>query len=486
MNMSLGLILVIAIAAAIAPIGLLAIARSLAAASARPPLRRLPPPEIIYFVIGCATALYVWFAFVVAGSALQTLLLLMLMSSVGVVYRIAGRGPGRTVAARRDGTMPPSVAGRSATLAGLAALMLLVLCGIWFVRKASIEQQIVATAMREEALAERIEQTRQEIVRIDRRTPSNAPATPSGTAADVEREARLRTLRTLEAERDAVRGAAPNSTPQDAFAVRMPWMGFLVLLLIGGGVVGLVHRQIVERRRADARHPTHEFRTASLPDSAFYLGPSAPRFAPIVGASAVALGASIVLARLVLIVRGAGPALEQWAWLVATASAGAVTVLVLESLLVRGDADRHPARRRMLHALGGCFAGFVSWCVYRYLHVDLPFEYGEWGVGVRQWSECYDAASSPLWPAFVLYFGLTSFLTAWWHNLPQGRHRRGTFDFSYAAVAVLWAGAVHFVVPFPQPWGMLAQATIVLTVQFAAPRGDEFARVAPTERRGAA
>ncbi len=486
MNMSLGLILVIAVASALAPIGLLAIARNVAPSAARPAFRRLPPPEIIYFVIGCATALYVWFAFIVAGSALQTLLLLMLMSSVGVTYRIAGRGPGRSVAAPSGATAPPSVRGRSASvLAGLAALMLLTL-GVWFFRKANIEQQVAATVMREEALAERIEQARQEIVRMDRKTPSNAPATPSGTAADVEREARLRTLRTLEAERDAVRGAAPNATPQEAFAVRMPWMGFLVLLLIGGGVVGLVRRQIVERRRSDEGHPTHEFRSGSLPDAALYFGPSAPRFAPIVGASAVALGASIVLARLVLIVRGAGPALEQWAWLVATASAAAVAVLVVESLSVRGDADRHPARRRMLHALGGCFAGFVSWCVYRYLHVDLPFEYGEWGVGVRQWSECYDASSSPLWPAFVLYFGLTSFLTAWWHNLPRGRHRRGTFDFSYAAVAVLWAGAVHFIVPFPQPWGMLAQATIVLTVQFAAPRGDEVARFASTGRRGAA
>lgn len=482
--MSLG-VMEIVILAIVAHFAIFAAARGVSTAKRREPLRTLPPPEAIYFVIGCSTAVHAWFAFTATGSSFQTLLLLLLMASVGVVYRIAGRTP-RAVATAR----PSEAAGRVSWLR-TAAVVMVPICLLAFVLAYVRTETVVVTRQaaqdRNAALLEARIAALLADVQAQEKLLHEKPPSDADFRNRVEQHARqVQALEALRGQRDALR-APPPPTPQDAFGARMTWLGFLLLLVVGGGVAALVRRQVVERQRSDEGHPTHPRDSSSLGDGADVPRFAPPRFAAVAGSSAVALLSTVVMARLALIVRAVAPAPEQWAWLAVTAAAGSVAVLLVESALGRSpDVGGHPARRRFLHAVGGCVVGLISWSIYRHLRVDLPFEYGEWGVGIDQWRECYDDSLSPLLPAFVGYFGLTSFLTAWWHNLPRGRRHRGTFDFSDAVIAVLWAGAVQCVFPFPQPWGLLAQATIVLTVQFAAPRLETSAQGAPLERRGAA
>lgn len=449
------------------------------------------PPAIVYFIVGCAAALYLYFAFTTTGTGLQTLLLVLVVASVGAAYAAAGREsqvsfvrskpPAPRVSSagdRRTGWTPVWIT----SVVGLAILTM-----FWF--KASSHQTAtvdMAIERRHEAQIERqIVVVQEELDRLER-SPSPPP---KGTAAvDPMSAQREQLQRSLEALQQRQRRPTPAEAFQEQAVAAPIWsLGLIVLIVFAFVlVIGLTRRQITERLAADLGHPTHGSPSIA---GRIHTALSPLRRAAvteIIGSLFVGMLAAVVLSRLLLVMRSTTPSLEQWAWLTVTTAVGTASVLLTETLIGRLDVGRHPGRRRLLHAVGGCVVGAASWYVADYLRVALPFEYGVYGVDVSQWAECYDTSLKPLAPAFVGYFGLTYFLTAWWHNLPRGRSRHATFDFSDAVIAVLWAGAVHLIFPFPQPWGLLAQGATVLTIQFAAPRTDDAGRQSSAARRGAA
>ena len=67
----------------------------------------------------------------------------------------------------------------------------------------------------------------------------------------------------------------------------------------------------------------------------------------------------------------------------------------------------------------------------------------------------------------LAYFGFLFPILRWWRQADP--LRRSRFSLWSTAVCVLWAGLLGVAWPFPQPWGMMAAATIAISVQLSAP-----------------
>jgi serine/threonine protein kinase len=88
--------------------------------------------------------------------------------------------------------------------------------------------------------------------------------------------------------------------------------------------------------------------------------------------------------------------------------------------------------------------------------------------GLSEYQTFYTESQLPLLTATCVHFALVFALCRWWKQADPLRSKRiSIFAISGAVVAELIA---HFLIPVPQPWGMLVAATTSLALQYAAPR----------------
>jgi len=188
----------------------------------------------------------------------------------------------------------------------------------------------------------------------------------------------------------------------------------------------------------------------------------------VTGSLLLMFGATIVINRLLLLVLVDRVGVTPYLWSTATTFvAVSLTALVIKAVHYL---DRESSGRRLAFFAVGVAVGAASWVFAEYLSYPIPLD-GGWsrvrvGIKTSSWPECYvDGVPTVL--AFMGYYGLSFLAIDWWSMTAAKRGSR--WRIGDAFVAVFWAGAVHFVFPFPQPWGVLTAAGTALVLPFAFP-----------------
>ena len=162
---------------------------------------------------------------------------------------------------------------------------------------------------------------------------------------------------------------------------------------------------------------------------------------------------------------------KRWSlytWLTLSAIAGSWIMLTLGKFWEGNEGDHF--RRRFVMLLAGLAIGGAAFGVGQVLMVSPPnqdqftahaFSDNEM---MQKW---FTAEGSPLWPAYLVYFGGLFAILRWWTQTDPLRKAR--LSLCATAVCVLWAWIVHVFCPFSQPWGFMLAAAIAVAVQMSSP-----------------
>jgi hypothetical protein len=145
-------------------------------------------------------------------------------------------------------------------------------------------------------------------------------------------------------------------------------------------------------------------------------------------------------------------------WLAFVATLGAWGVLIPSKFWegTRGE----PILRRFVLLCVGLGLGFAAFLAEREFFVDLP----ELMNAPRAMLATEGVSRLAM---FLAYFGFLLPILRWWRQAEP--LRRSRFSLWSTAVCVFWAGLLGFAWRFPQPWGVLAAATMAISIQLAAP-----------------
>jgi hypothetical protein len=184
--------------------------------------------------------------------------------------------------------------------------------------------------------------------------------------------------------------------------------------------------------------------------------------------TAVATAMAVVLT---LIVAG-NVQVGEVCWLAGVGTLGAWGVLI-PSKFWEGTVGE-PILRRFVLLCVGLALGFVALGLDEALVVDLlPIR----ELDPRAHVQISLVAKEAL---FLAYFTFLMPVLRWWRQADPLRGSR--FSFWSTGICIGWAAVLSLAWPFPQPWGMMAAATIAVSVQLAAPWFDWRAlRVRPIE-----
>ncbi len=200
------------------------------------------------------------------------------------------------------------------------------------------------------------------------------------------------------------------------------------------------------------------------------------RLTELLGSLLMSAGVAGVISILVLLFRGQSPQPEQYAWLALVSTLGAWSVLISAKFweATRGD----PSLRRFVLLVIGLGLGAAAYGCDQLLIVDLPFDdsfvnqsvFKGSGLGQSLY-KMYSSDGSPLLSAFLVYFGLLFLMVRWWRQADPLRSSRLSLGATVSTIFVAWL--INIFWPFPQPWGLMAAATISLAVQLASPWAGE-------------
>jgi hypothetical protein len=189
-------------------------------------------------------------------------------------------------------------------------------------------------------------------------------------------------------------------------------------------------------------------------------------FGSLLLSTAVAMAMAVVLS---LVVTGKVQIGEVF-WLGGVGTLGAWGVLIPAKFWEGTSGE--PILRRFALLCVGLSLGFVALGLDEALVVDLlPIH----ALDPRTYPE-HAMAKEAL---YVAYFAFLMPVLRWWRQADP--LRRSRFSVWFTAVCIGWAALLSLAWPFPQPWGMMAAATIAVSVQLAAPWLDPRARFRNTE-----
>ncbi|MCA9267836.1 MAG: hypothetical protein KDA41_05170, partial [Planctomycetales bacterium] len=192
--------------------------------------------------------------------------------------------------------------------------------------------------------------------------------------------------------------------------------------------------------------------------------PVAQRMTELLGSLIISGVVVSVLSVVTMILAGQpmGGALHEWgpqlAWVALSGIAGAWTVLVVAKVW-EGDAGDQVLRRFWMLAIGLAL-GFFAFAIDATLMLDM--NYGEL-LTARSIPASLHTAGDPSLAAYMAFFGGLFVILRWWVQAEALRGAR--VSVWTTALSALWG----FILPFPQPWGVLLATTISLAVQLAAP-----------------
>ncbi|MBI2823054.1 MAG: serine/threonine protein kinase [Planctomycetia bacterium] len=208
------------------------------------------------------------------------------------------------------------------------------------------------------------------------------------------------------------------------------------------------------------------------------LPPKSPRerFTELVGSLLLSTAVAGAATLLMLIVqqrdlRADGP---EYVWLALTGTLGAWGVLIPAKFWEgrQGDAV---LRRFVLLGVGLAF-GLLAWEAAQFLNVALLNELKDMPHVAIEAHATHDAEGQPQILGYLAYFGFLFLLVRWWRQADPLRSSR--LSLWSAIVCVFWAGVLNAFWQFPQPWGMMAAATISIAVQLSSPWLDPQHRLA--------
>jgi hypothetical protein len=165
-------------------------------------------------------------------------------------------------------------------------------------------------------------------------------------------------------------------------------------------------------------------------------------------------------------------------WLVVVATVGAWAILIPAKLWEgREDAMVGPSKgprgeqvlRRFAMLVLGLAVGWLAFALSSMLMVDVARgEFTMRPILGDNWSgSMFSGNGTPLLPAYLAYFAGIFVVLRWWRQAdPMRTTRLSLWD---TAVAAGWAWLLHFIWPFPQPWGFMLAMTMSLAVQMSAP-----------------
>ena len=175
----------------------------------------------------------------------------------------------------------------------------------------------------------------------------------------------------------------------------------------------------------------------------------------------------LVLSLVVLIVRGNKIDENQYAWVTITSIAGSWCVLTA-SKFWEGTSGDVAVRRFVMLVLGLCVGavayGLSVW-LYLPLEADPNFHYR--GISEGFTEQFFSADGSPLFLAFLAYFGALFLIPKWWRRADPVRSTRLSIWHTVLTIACSWIITVFW--PFPQPWGLMTTATMAIAIQMASP-----------------
>jgi hypothetical protein len=190
------------------------------------------------------------------------------------------------------------------------------------------------------------------------------------------------------------------------------------------------------------------------------------RFVQLVGSLLLSGVVCVVVALVMMILRGEKVDLSQYAWLAATSILGAWAVLVPAKIWESASGDA--ALRRFAMLVIGLGFGLFAFGIYNWLLIQLPYNPKMMGGFGRHFGQSfYGADGGPTSIAFLAYFGFLFVLLRWWRLADPLRATR--LSIWHTAVAVFWGTILSLFWPFPQPWGLMVAATVAVSVQLAAP-----------------
>jgi len=203
-------------------------------------------------------------------------------------------------------------------------------------------------------------------------------------------------------------------------------------------------------------------------------GPPRERITQLIGSLLLSAATCLVVALVVMFLRGETPEPNQYAWLAMSSILGSWCVLVPAKIWEgsRGDAA---LRRFVMLAIGLAF-GAIAFGLLNWLMISLSaYSASPMGGPAREFkSGFFDSLGAPKMIAFLAYFGFLFLIVRWWRLADPARSTR--LSIWHTAVAVFCSWALTLFWPFPQPWGVMVAATIAISVQLASPW------LSPTER----
>jgi len=239
---------------------------------------------------------------------------------------------------------------------------------------------------------------------------------------------------------------------------KLAWIGLVGLVGVGG-VVGIT--LLIRKSRAsgavDALELADEFEPVERVALRSFL-------IDATGSLLLLFGATLVVNRLLLLLLVDHLDAPTYLWTTATTFAAvAITALTIKTMRYL-----HPdsTGNRLTFFAVGTVVGAASWAVADYLGFEVAFNGAPMGVKPESWPECY-VSGRPAPLAFIGYFGLSLCAFDWWGMTPPKRSSRWRIGDVF--VAVFYAGVIHLVFPFPQPWGVLTVAGTALLLPVAFP-----------------
>ncbi|HEV7281486.1 MAG TPA: serine/threonine-protein kinase [Pirellulaceae bacterium] len=153
-------------------------------------------------------------------------------------------------------------------------------------------------------------------------------------------------------------------------------------------------------------------------------------------------------------------------WLTITAGFASWTLVALGKLWETRPEE--PMVRRIASALVGTATGAVSFATATYLDVPLTDELGLTLMPALLGEPKPGVGASAFGISSFLAFFCGAFLVPhWWRQVdPQRKTRLALMS---VIGCVLWTALLHVLVPFAQPWGLLAVGIVAIAVQLSAP-----------------
>lgn len=191
----------------------------------------------------------------------------------------------------------------------------------------------------------------------------------------------------------------------------------------------------------------------------------------LTGSMLVSAVVAMVMGVLLGVLRGKAAAPEQFVWLVLVGTVGAWAVMLPSKFWDRGDGEA--MLRRCLLLLLGLSVGAFAYASKTWLLVDLPYDWRAVQIDGRLYPqslinfEFTDASGAPTLMGHMAFFGFLLAALRWWRQAdPTRPHRLSLWS---TAVSVFAAWLMCYFWPFPQPWSLMAAATISVAVQLASP-----------------